>query len=160
MSSYSVDELTTLYHFPDVNYNKSPIIAWLGYKKVSPPPNLKVPKDKIIMTDYVRDGNFIITEDGTKLKTDKYGNLARGADDGFITEDDKAVPLQADGDNRGQPVDEGKLPKSEEKERLLGGFPVYKDATLLGWNEYRNKKQPIYFDKKDRGRHHYIIGKS
>ncbi len=160
MSSYSVDELTTLYHFPDVNYNKSPIIAWLGYKKVSPPPNLKVPKDKVIMTDYVRDGNFIITEDGTKLKTDKYGNLARGADDGFITEDDKAVPLQADGDNRGQPVDEGKLPKSEEKERLLGGFPVYKDATLLGWNEYRNKKQPIYFDKKDRGRHHYIIGKS
>ena len=100
MSSYSVDELTTLYHFPDVNYNKSPIIAWLGYKKVAPPPNLKIPKDKIIMTDYVRDGNFIITEDGTKLKTDKYGNLARGADDGFIAEDDKAVPLQADGDNR------------------------------------------------------------
>jgi len=28
-SPFSIDELTTLYHFPDVNYNKSPIIAWL-----------------------------------------------------------------------------------------------------------------------------------
>jgi hypothetical protein len=30
----------------------------------------------------------------------------------------------------------------------------------MGWNEYRNKKTPIYFDKKDRGRHQYVIGKS
>jgi type IV secretory pathway TraG/TraD family ATPase VirD4 len=30
----------------------------------------------------------------------------------------------------------------------------------MGWNEYRNMKTPIYFDRKDRGRHHYIIGKS
>ncbi len=72
MSSYSVDELTTLYHFPDVNYNKSPIIYWLGYKKVAPPTNLKTPTEKVIMTDYVRDGLFILTEDGTRLKTDKF----------------------------------------------------------------------------------------
>lgn len=30
----------------------------------------------------------------------------------------------------------------------------------MGWNEYRNHRTPIYFAKKDRGRHHYIIGKS
>lgn len=30
----------------------------------------------------------------------------------------------------------------------------------MGWNEYRNKKTPIYFDNKDRGRHHYVLGKS
>ncbi|HMS91694.1 MAG TPA: type IV secretory system conjugative DNA transfer family protein, partial [Candidatus Absconditabacterales bacterium] len=44
--------------------------------------------------------------------------------------------------------------------RKLGGFPVFKDGVLLGWNEYRNKKVPVYFSRKDRGRHHYIIGKS
>jgi hypothetical protein len=120
MSSFSVDEITTLYHFPDVNYNKSPIIYWLGYKKVAPPANLKTPKDKIIMMDYVRDGEYIITTDGTRLKTDKYGNLARGKNDGFITEKDEEILLSTDEATRGKPVDEGKMPKSEEKERLLG----------------------------------------
>lgn len=157
---YSIDELTTLYHFPDVNYNKSPIIYWLGYKKVAPPSNLKTPTEKLILTDYVRDGEFILTEDGSKLKTDKFGNIARGPKDGFLLENGEEILLNTDGDKRGQPTDPGKLPRSEEKERLLGGFPVYKGAVLLGWNEYRNKKQPIYFDNKDRGRHHYIIGKS
>lgn len=124
--AYSIDELTTLYHFPDVNYNKSPIIYWLGYKKVAPPSNLKVPKEKLIMTDYVREDKYIITEDGTKLKTDEHGNIARGPHDGFLTENDEEILLQTEGDKRGQPEDSGKLPKSEEKERLLGGFPVYK----------------------------------
>jgi len=27
----------------------------------------------------------------------------------------------------------------------------------MGWNEYRNKKTPVYFNRKDRGRHHDII---
>lgn len=160
MSPYSVDELTTLYHFPDINYNKSPIIYWLGYKKVAPPSNLKMPTEKLMMIDYVREWDYIITEDGTRLKTDKFGNIARWPNDGFLTADDTEIPLLTDGDKRGQPIDEGKLPKSEETERKLGGFSVYKDSVLLGWNEYRNKKQPVYFDKKDRGRHHYIIGKS
>lgn len=102
----------------------------------------------------------MITEDGTRLKTDKYGNILRGKKDGFITEKDEEIPMEDDGDKRGQPKDPGKMPKSTEQTRMLGGFPVYKDAVLLGWNEYRNKKAPIYFDKKDRGRHHYIIGKS
>lgn len=31
---------------------------------------------------------------------------------------------------------------------------------MLWWNEYRNKKTPIYFSRKDRGRDHYIIWKS
>jgi hypothetical protein len=127
---------------------------------VAPPSNLKTPKDKLILTDYVRDGEYILTEDGSKLKTDKFGNIARGPNDGFLLENGEEIPLNTDGEKRGQPVDAGKLPRSEEKERLLGGFPVYKGAVLLGWNEYRNKKQPIYFDNKDRGRHHYIIGKS
>lgn len=99
-SPYSVDELTTLYHFPDINYNKSPIIVWLGYKKVSPPINLKIPKDILIMPDYVRDGVYILTEDGTRLKTDKYGNILRGKNDGFVTEKDEEIQMEPDGDKR------------------------------------------------------------
>lgn len=130
-SPYSIDELTTLYHFPDVNYNKSPIIYWLGYKKVAPPSNLKLPKEKTIMTDYVREEKYVITQDGTRLKTDEYGNIARGSNDGYLTEKDVEIELAKDGENAGQPIDETKKPKTEEKERMLGGYPVYKNFVLL-----------------------------
>jgi Type IV secretory system Conjugative DNA transfer len=106
---FSTDELSTLYHFPDINYNKSPIINWLGYKKLPVPQNLKFPKDATILED-------IIETNGDK--------------------------------------------QSVKTHRKLWGFPVYKDAVLMGWNEYRNKKTPVYFNRKDRGRHHYVIGKS
>lgn len=109
VSIFSSDELSTLYHLPDINYNKSPIINWLDYKKLAPPHNLKFPKDPCILEEKVAVWN------GFEL----------------------------------QPV-----------HRHLGGFPVYKDGILMGYNEYRNKKTPIYFSKKDRGRHHYIIWKS
>jgi hypothetical protein len=44
-----------MYHFPDINYNKSPVIKWLDYKMLSPPTNLKTPKEKTILVDYKRD---------------------------------------------------------------------------------------------------------
>ncbi|HBB27008.1 TPA: hypothetical protein DCZ36_00740, partial [Candidatus Gracilibacteria bacterium] len=55
---------------------------------------------------------------------------------------------------------EGKTPKQELQQRKIAGFPIFTDGVLMGWNEYRNNKTPIYFTRKDRGRHHYIIGKS
>jgi hypothetical protein len=54
-SIFSVDELSTLYHFPDINYNKSPIIKWLDYKMLAPPHNLKTLKTPLILGDYKRD---------------------------------------------------------------------------------------------------------
>ncbi len=106
ISIFSTDEASTLYHLPDITYNKSPIINWLEYKKLPIPHNLKTPNEPTILEE-------------------------KGAD-GIL-----------------KPV-----------HRHLGGFPVYKDGVLLGWNEYRNKKTPIYFSRKDRWRHQYIIGKS
>ena len=106
VSIFSTDELSTIYHFPDINYNKSPLIKWLDYKKLAPPHNLKFPSDKTILEEK--------KEDGTKIET----------------------------------------------QRTLWWFPVFKDWVLMGWNEYRNKKTPVYFSKKDRWRHHYIIWKS
>ena len=106
ISYFSADEVSTMYHFPDITYNKSPLINWLDYKKLPPPHNLKFPKIPTILPE--------------KTKT-------------WII---------------------------KKVHRKLWGFPVYKDWVLLWWNEYRNKKTPIYFDKKDRSRHHYVIWKS
>ena len=107
ISIFSADEASTLYHMPDINYNKSPIINWLEYKKLPIPHNLKFPKEPTILQE----------------KDPKTGLM-------------------------------------KKVHRHLWGFPVYKDGVLLGWNEYRNKKTPIYFGNKDRGRHQYIIWKS
>lgn len=160
-SVYSTDELSTLFHFPDIKYNLSPIIKWLAYKMISPPPNLRVPKEPLIMTDFKRDKNGnIYTEDGSILKVDKNKNLLRNPDRSLTLITGEVVPVYSEGENIGKPVDAGKNPVSIESHRMLGGFPLYKDASLMGWNEYRNQKTPIYFSKKDRGRHHYIIGKS
>ena len=106
ISYFAADEVSTMYHFPDVNYNRSPLINWLEYKKLPAPHNLKYPTQKTIMPE--KDGN-------------------------------------------------GKV---KNVHRHLGWFPVYKDWVLLGWNEYRNKKTPIYFSRGDRSRHHYVIWKS
>lgn len=113
-SYFSADEISTLYHLPDINYNKSPIISWLEYKKLPTPHNLKYPKVPTLLEERVKVGS----------------------------------------------KDWEDLFEVKNVHRKLGWFPVYKDWVIMGWNEYRNKKTPIYFDRKDRGRHHYVIGKS
>ncbi len=40
-------ELAGLYHFPDSRYNKIPIIQWISYKVLPPPPN--APKEGILL---------------------------------------------------------------------------------------------------------------
>lgn len=124
VSIFSADELSTLYHFPDINYNKSPIINWLDYKKLAPPHNLKFPKVPCILEEKIKIW--------TKEIIDEITGETKKVDDFEI----------------------------KQVHRHLGWFPVYKDWVLMWFNEYRNKKTPIYFDKKDRGRHHYIIWKS
>lgn len=124
VSIFSSDELSTLYHYPDINYNKSPIINWLDYKKLAPPHNLKFPRDPCILEEKIKIGNKKIVDPET-------GEVK-------IVDDFEVKQVH----------------------RHLWGFPIFKDWVLMWYNEYRNKKTPIYFDKKDRGRHHYIIWKS
>jgi hypothetical protein len=161
ISRFSCDELSTIYHFPDIKYNKSPIIAWLDYKMLAPPSNLKFPKNPLIMKDYKRDEKWnIYTEDGTLLRIDENKNLYRDEDKDMQTVSGTKVPIHKDGDQIWSPIDSGKMPVQIDDHRKLQWFPLYTDGVLMGWNEYRNVKTPIYFSKKDRGRHHYIIGKS
>jgi hypothetical protein len=124
ISIFSADELSTLYHYPDINYNKSPIINWLEYKKLAPPHNLKFPHDPCILEEKKK-----IWE---KEVIDK------------LTWEKKMEPIY----------------EVNKVHRHLGWFPVFKDWVLMWFNEYRNRKIPIYFDRKDRWRHHYIIWKS
>jgi len=78
VSRFSSDEMSTMFHFPDIKYNKSPIIAWLDYKMLPIPQSLKFPKIPMILKDYKRDlsGN-IFTKDGSLLRVDKNKNLYR-----------------------------------------------------------------------------------
>lgn len=48
------DELASLYHFPDANFNKVPVIRWLPYKVVPAP--LDVPKSGILLGYNVHRG--------------------------------------------------------------------------------------------------------
>ncbi|MDD4318769.1 MAG: type IV secretion system DNA-binding domain-containing protein [Candidatus Peribacteraceae bacterium] len=40
-------ELASIYHFPDSRYNKIPIVQWISYKVLPPPPN--IPKEGILL---------------------------------------------------------------------------------------------------------------
>ena len=100
-SVFSVDELSTMYHFPDINYNKSPIIKWLDYKMLAPPHNLKTLNKPLSLSDYKRDdkGN-IYTEDGTLLKVDSNKILVRDEQRNFIGLDGTVYPIVQDGENK------------------------------------------------------------
>jgi hypothetical protein len=160
-SVFSVDELSTLYHFPDINYNKSPIIKWLDYKMLAPPHNLRTLKNPLVLSDFKRDSSGkVFTQDGTLLQVDENKVLLRDQERSFFGVDGTVFPVHQDGDNKGRTIDPGKQPVEISAPRKLAGFPLYTDGVLMGWNEYRNVKTPVYFSRKDRGRHHYIIGKS
>lgn len=115
ISYFSTDELSSMYHIPDIAYNKTAIISWLDYKKLAIPHNLKMPTIPTML--------------------------------------DEKVEIWKDKD--WQPIFENK-----QVHRYLSWFPVFKDWVLLWYNEYRSRKTPIYFNRKDRWRHHYIIWKS
>lgn len=161
VSRFSSDEMSTIFHFPDIKYNKSPIIAWLDYKMLPIPQNLKFPKTPLILKDYKRDaaGN-IYTQDGSLLRVDKNKNLYRDANKNYELVNGMLVSVFSEWVDIGKPIDAWKTPIQIDSQRSIGGFPLYKEWVLMWWNEYRNVKTPIYFDRKDRWRHHYIIGKS
>lgn len=96
-----------MYHFPDIKYNRSPIIAWLDYKMLPLPSNLKFPKDPLIMKDYKRDTNGnIFTQDGSLLQVDKNKNLYRDENKNLQTLGGMTVSVHTEGANIGKPIDE------------------------------------------------------
>jgi hypothetical protein len=175
-SYFSTNELSSLYHFPDSIYNRSPIIEWMQYKVLPAPANLPQFSDderngKVmtgILAEKFKDGNLSdILKDYTnhravtsrEIKEEKLTPLAeyQTAHPGVISEVDGKQTIN------GLEI----ITKGEEKfvreivdKRTVYGYKLYKNAVLLGTNIYRNQLSPVYMKREDRTRHHYMIGKS
>ena len=53
LNVFTENQLTTLFHFPDGTFNRSPSIKWMDYKVLAAPDNLYRPKEP---TDFVVSG--------------------------------------------------------------------------------------------------------
>ena len=175
-SYFSTNELSSLYHFPDSIYNRSPIIEWMQYKVLPAPANLPQFSDderngKVmtgILAEKFKDGNLSdILKDYTnhravtsrEIKEEKLTPLAeyQTAHPGVISEVDGKQTI-----NGLEIITKGEeqFVKEIVDKRTVYGYKLYKNAVLLGTNIYRNQLSPVYMKREDRTRHHYMIGKS
>lgn len=158
---FTVSEMSSLFHLPDGLYNRSPIIKWMDYKTLAWPnnlPQLKEENEEFLITGIIADsykGGVVsdiiadmrnasvgVKEEVTKIKKQVPAN--------YTPEKWESIEMGEDGMTYA-------IKKAIKK---LPAFKTYKDGVLLGINVYRNKYEPVYMKKKDRTRHHYIIGKS
>lgn len=158
---FGVNELASLFHFPDNAYNRSPIISWMQYKILPAPDNLPVLND---FGGYVMSGK--IAEDY------KWWNLSSVLDEypkhravwSKIEKEEKLVPVTEYTSDKLQwkeiiEKDWHKFVK-EVFDKKINWYKIFKDWVLLGLNIYRNNYTPVYMKRNDRTRHHYCIGKS
>jgi hypothetical protein len=158
-NTFTVGELSSLFHLPDGMFNRSPIIKWMDYKVVAWPDTLPIPTDPTgyimwwVIADSYKWGdlNKILTE------------LKHPAIATREIEEEKRTELDAT--YIAKPGDE--IMEENWKKRLITKtkktitwLRTYNDAILLWLNVYRNKYAPVYMKRKDRTRHHYIIWKS
>ncbi len=158
---FGVNELASLFHFPDNAYNRSPIVSWMPYKILPAPDNLPV------LTDYTW---YIVS---WKLAENyKDGNLSSVLEEypthwavgTKIEKEEKLFPVtqytQKELDGKEIIEKDNHKYVKEIINKKIHGYKVFKDGVLLGLNIYRNNYSPVYMKKNDRTRHHYCIGKS
>lgn len=158
---FGINELTSLFHFPDATYNRSPIISWMQYKVLPAPENLPIPKEE---NGYVMGG--ILAENYKWGKLDNilqeyHKHRATGETN---TNEEKLEPAEnfKAEELAGREIvekDGKKFVKMMVQKKELG-YKLFKDAILLWTNIYRNTLSPVYMKRDDRMRHHYCIGKS
>ena len=175
-SYFSTNELSSLYHFPDSIYNRSPIIEWMQYKVLPAPANLPQ------FSDDERNGKVMTGILAEKFKDGKLSDILKDyTNHRAVTsreiEEEKLTPLaeyqtahpgvisEVDGKETINGLEI--IIKGEEKfvreivdKKTVYGYKLYKNAVLLGTNIYRNQLSPVYMKREDRTRHHYMIGKS
>jgi hypothetical protein len=158
---FGVNELASLYHFPDNTYNRSPSIAWMQYKVLAAPDDLPVLTDfgwyimNGVVAESYRDGKL------TDILEDYPNHWAVGTK---IETNEKLVPLS---DYKQEEIGtkeiiekDGQKFVKEISEKHIRWYKVFKDWILLWTNIYRNVYSPVYMRRDDRTRHHYCIGKS
>jgi hypothetical protein len=158
-NTFGVNELASLFHFPDLAYNRSPIISWMPFKILPAPENLPV---------LTQPNGYVIT--GRLAETYKNGNLSdilkeylsHRAVGKKTSSEEIFQEVTATNNTTGQEVveKEGKKFFKSKKDKEEFGYKLYKDGILLGVNIYRNNLNPVYMKRNDRSRHHYCIGKS
>ena len=160
---FTLNELTSLYHFPDYTYNRSNIIEWLQYKLLPAPSNLPCFRDWT-------ESWFIMS--GIVAEKYKWWNLSeilkeyknhRAVWSKTVVEE-KLVPIEKvkKHDLEWKEIEEKDWKKFVKiaKEKEVYWYKIYKDWVLLWTNIYRNTYSPVYMKRNDRTRHHYCIGKS
>ncbi len=159
-NTFTVNELSSLYHLPDATYNRSPIITWMDYKTLAWPNNLPTLKEPVewwfitwIIADSYKSWNV-----SKIIKWMKHPAVWMKEEEKEIKEEVKAWYEPKEWESVIE--EEGKTFVIRKSVKKLPWFQVYKDWVLLWINAYRNKYSPVYMKKKDRTRHHYVIGKS
>jgi len=138
---FTINELASLYHFPDGIFNRSPAIVRADYKMTEPPKALPVPKEENgkIMT-------WIIAEWYKWWKIPKIFEWSRHPNIGKKIVEEEIIDKE---------TGEKKIVQKEKT-----WIKLYKDGVLLWISVYKNQFKPVYIKRNDRTRHHYIIGKS
>lgn len=175
-SYFSTNELSSLYHFPDSIYNRSPIIEWMQYKVLPAPANLPQ------FSDDERNGKVMTGILAEKFKDGKLSDILKDyTNHRAVTsreiEEEKLTPLaeyqtahpgvisEVDGKQTINGLEiitkwEEQFVREIVDKKTVYGYKLYKNAVLLGTNIYRNQLSPVYMKREDRTRHHYMIGKS
>jgi len=161
---FSVNQLSSLFHFPDGTYNMSPVIEWMQYKVLSAPTNLPV------MTWDVENWYvlwWILAEKYKEWKLTDILNIDyknHRAVWRWIWKEELLKPIEEfkEIDLQWKEIVEKGWKKFVKtyKERDYTGYKLFKNWVLLGVNIYRNMLTPVYMKREDRTRHYYCIWKS
>ena len=156
---FTENQLTSIFHFPDGAFNRSPSIKWMDYKVLAWPDNLYKPKEP---TGYVVSGSIsewylhgkiplLFPKDSRAYgeTVDTIDNLIPFDSIKHKTIDQSLIVT----------TEQGKFIKKVTKQKRVW-LKIFKDAALVWVNVYRNNFTPVYIKRKDRSRHHYIIWKS
>jgi len=161
---FTVNQLTSLFHFPDWLYNRSPIIEWMQYKVLAAPSNLP------IITNDVENWYVMGWLLAENYKSWKLTNILDSEYKDYwavwkwMSKDDVLKPLEdfSQIDLNWKEIIEKDWKKfvKIEKERSYTWYKLYKNSVLLWVNIYRNTLTPVYMKRNDRTRHYYCIWKS
>lgn len=157
---FTVSELASLYHFADGTYNRSPIITWMNYKTLPWPddlPTLKEENEWFSITGIIAE-EYKWWDISEILKDKKHPALTIKLESNEIKEEIVEGTII---DPDAETIEEnGKKYMITTKTTKKVALKTYKDGVLLWLSVYRNQYKPVYMKKKDRTRHHYVIGKS
>jgi len=158
---FTINELASLFHFPDATYNRSNIIERLQYKVVSAPMDLPIFST---FNGFIMSGVVAESYKDWKLSDILFDYRRHRAVGDKEIQEEKLVP--AENFTKKQLMDKeiveqnGKQMVKIATTKKIYWYKLTTEWVLLWINIYRNRYEPVYMKRNDRTRHHYCIGKS